>query len=267
MRLRFAFLALALLAGCVTPTPAPPVDDGGQVPPAVEAPTSAVLMPCEEHAGDVPVDAAETQRFLPDGMRPRAFAPNSPPLLEVVAVECVVEGSETPVRGLFVWMLVEPPEELRASGVAGYLFVFAAFTDSPDVAASLEAAGVPAQVATIEFSTSETPVSILGKGSAEGDGWTVAIETVIPKRQVPRAHPIFRALIANETGITHGVDVDGGQHPHHDPGQATIRVTGDAPFPTPRAPGVGVHGYEGHLGFTLVPPERLTEAPAEPSSG
>lgn len=258
MRRPALLAALAvLLAGCAAPDVAPAAGVEAPADAAREA-GEAMLMPCVEHAADFPVDMAEAQAFLPDGMQPRRAAPNGPPLLEVVTVAC---GEDEPTRGVFAWMLVEPPEALRASGVAGYLYVFAAVVDDPAVAASLVAAGVPATVGEVEFATAETPGTVAGRGGTAAEGWSVALETLVPKRQLARSHPVFRALVANETGVTHGVDVDGGSHPHHDPGQATLRVEGDAPFPAPQAPGLAVHGIDGHLGFRYVAPDALAEPP------
>lgn len=251
MRILACLVAL-LVAGCVTP--ADPSPDAGAAPPA---PTETVLMPCVEHASDVPVDAADAARHLPQGMRPRPAVPGGTPLLEVVAVECVV--GEATTRAVFVWMLVEPPEELRVDGVAGFLYVFAAVTDDPVLAANLTAAGVPVTMGTVEFGTTETPLSVMGTATAATDEWRVSVETLVPKRQQMRVHPVIRGFVGNETGVTHAVDVDGGSHPHHDPGEGTIRVAGEAPFPTPTAPGIGVHGIDGHLGFKLVGPGALME--------
>lgn len=238
---------LLVLAGCASPEPGDPAPAGD-----APAPGEVVLEPCLEHAADMPVEVAEAQRFLPQGMTPRPLGPTGLAALEVIAVECQPPlAGEDGVRALIAWMLVDPPQELQAD-VAGYLYLFAMTTDDEAVAAALAAVGVPVQLAETSFGTDESPAAFLGRGGASTDAWSVTLETRVAKRVADRSHPVFRVFVGNATGVAGAVDVDAGAHPHHDAGEGSIVVTGDAPFPTPRAPGIAVHGNEGRLGFAPV---------------
>ena len=241
---------IAAIAGCAAAPdasgPAPAPGDGS----ATDGSAAAILEPCTEHAADAPVDAAEAQRHLPQGLAPRRLPAGGPALLEVVAVECDLAG--VAARAVFVWMLVEPPAGWESAEVGAFSYIFAAVTDDEALAAQLRAAGVPATIGSVAWETTETPLTISGASTASTDAWSVGVETLVPKREQQRVHAIVRGFVGDETGITHAVDIDGGSHPHNDPGQGTIRVEGDAPFPTPQAPGVAVYGIAGHLGFHPV---------------